>query len=93
MSHPNRRAVIGTALLRDPGFAAWMEKHSAMLAAYRAQDWYAVLDLLPACREHAHAVKPGGVDGFYDLYDERIDEFRSNPPPAEWDGVYIATSK
>jgi len=87
-------ALLGLPAMRQhPGFAPWMEKHNAMLAAYRAQDWYGVLEMLPVCRALAHAVKPGGVDGFYDLYDERIDEFRSNPPPAEWDGVYIATSK
>ena len=87
-------ALLGLPAMRqDPGFAPWMERHNAMLAAYRAQKWDEVLALLPGCREHAKAVKPGGVDGFYDLYDERIDEFRENPPPPDWDGVYIATSK
>ena len=87
-------ALLGLPAMRqDPGFAPWMEKHNAMLAAYRGQRWDEVLTLLPECREHAKAVKPGGVDGFYDLYDERIDEFRENPPPPDWDGVYIATSK
>ena len=87
-------ALLGLPAMRQhAGFAPWMEQHNAMLAAYRKQDWDRVLALLPVCREHAKAVKPGGVDGFYDLYDERIIEFRENPPPPDWDGVYVATSK
>jgi len=29
----------------------------------------------------------------YELYRERIEEFKLNPPPADWDRVYTATSK
>jgi len=87
-------ALLGLPAMRQhPGFAPWMEKHNAMLAAYRAQKWDEVVALIAVCREMSHAVKPGGVDGFYDLYDERVIEFRENPPPADWDGVYVATSK
>ena len=87
-------ALLGLPAMRqDPGFAPWMEKHNAMIAAYRAQKWDEVLALISVCREMSHAVKPGGVDGFYDLYEERIAEFRENPPPPDWDGVYVATSK
>jgi adenylate cyclase len=29
----------------------------------------------------------------YDLYEERIEEYKENPPGSDWDGVFIATSK
>lgn len=30
---------------------------------------------------------------FYKLYIDRINEFKTNPPPADWDGTYVHTSK
>jgi adenylate cyclase len=29
----------------------------------------------------------------YGVYRERIAEWRANPPPADWDGTFTATSK
>jgi adenylate cyclase len=31
--------------------------------------------------------------GFYSLYEERIAEYKTDPPSADWDGVFVATSK
>jgi adenylate cyclase len=36
---------------------------------------------------------PTGLGGLYDLYAARVEAFRQNPPPPDWDGVYIALSK
>ena len=33
------------------------------------------------------------LDELYDLYRERIDEYRKTPPPPDWDGVFVATTK
>jgi adenylate cyclase len=33
------------------------------------------------------------MSGYYDLLEERIEEYKVNPPGADWDGVYVATSK
>jgi hypothetical protein len=30
---------------------------------------------------------------YYDIMTLRINEFKENPLPNDWDGVYIATSK
>jgi len=30
---------------------------------------------------------------YYDMMMERIEEFKKNPLPSDWDGVYRATSK
>jgi len=29
----------------------------------------------------------------YELYDERLTNFKANPPGEDWDGVFISTSK
>jgi len=74
--------------LSDPAYIAFKEKNDAMLAAYRGQDWDQAESLLAECRQ----MWPSLV-GLHDLYAERIAEFRINPPGADWDGVYVATSK
>ncbi|MBM3567880.1 MAG: adenylate/guanylate cyclase domain-containing protein [Alphaproteobacteria bacterium] len=73
-----------------PEFRAMREKHDRILAAYRAQQWDACEALMA---ENRPALEKFEIGGLYDLYAERIAEFRANPPPANWDGVYVATSK
>ena len=65
------------------------EKHDAMLDAYYAQNWDAAEARIADCR----ALSKNEFPELYDLYDERIGEFRDNPPPKDWDGVFVATSK
>ena len=74
--------------LDDPAYRSLHETNEAMLAAYRSQDW----DRAEALLAESRALWPA-LHGFFDLYAERIAEFRVNPPPADWDGVYVATSK
>lgn len=83
------------ALKAQPWYADLKREHDAVLAAYRAQDWEGAVTHMDAART---IVKdhPGLVNElleFYDIYAERIDEFRATPPGADWDGVYVATSK
>ena len=33
------------------------------------------------------------MSDYYDMMSERITEFKKNPPPPDWDGVFVATSK
>jgi hypothetical protein len=33
------------------------------------------------------------LNDFCDLYAERIGYFQANPPPQDWDGVFIAETK
>ena len=75
-------------LAEKPEFNALRIKHEAMLAAYRQQDWIGTAALIAECRP----LDPRLAD-FYDIYDERLAYFRDNPPGADWDGVYVATSK
>jgi adenylate cyclase len=64
-------------------------RHSALLNAYRHQDWSVALRLLDdgrlAAARHLAPV--------YDLYRRRIAHFQSEAPPANWDGVFTAEEK
>lgn len=72
----------------DPQFQALAVSHAAMLEAYRDQRWDDARRLSAECRE-----LDGDIGGLYDLYDERIAEYQADPPGADWDGVFIATTK
>lgn len=82
-------AVGEIAELGAEAYTAQKTLHDAMLAAYRAQNWDEAQRLL----EQAKGGIEGRMDGFYDIYAERIAEFRLSPPGEGWDGVYVATSK
>jgi adenylate cyclase len=88
--------LIGNeAVAREAWFPTLKQHHDALLAAYRAQTWDEAEREIAACRSIV-ADKTGlvkQIDGFYDVMAERIAEFRATPPPADWDGVYVATSK
>ena len=58
----------------------------AAYAAYQKQDWTAAEAALQAL--NARAPRP-----LYDVYLERIAHFREVPPPADWDGVFVYTTK
>ena len=62
-------------------------RFEAGLAAYRARDWDAAETGFKACLEHAPGDHPSQV------FLERIAAFRQSPPPADWDGVWVATGK
>jgi adenylate cyclase len=82
--------LLGRKDLRDSdAFAAHAKAHAAMLAAYRRQDW----DAAEAAMDTLTGALDGMMDGFYAIYRARLEEYRETPPPADWDGVYVATSK
>ncbi|MFQ5953714.1 MAG: CHASE2 domain-containing protein [Kiloniellales bacterium] len=76
----------------EAAFAALAQGHQSMLAAYRAQDWDAADAALDRCRGLA---LDAGVDlrSLYELYAGRIADYRADPPPGDWDGVFVATTK
>ncbi len=83
---------------KSDAFLALEKKHETMITAYRSQQWDEAERLLAECRALAKATKGeneglGGMDGLYDLYAERITSYRESPPPSDWDGVFVATSK
>ena len=83
--------VIGEPEVAETAeFKALAAKHAAMIIAYRGQQWDTARTLVAECRPLAEPYK---IPGLYDLYDERLDQFELEPPPADWDGVFVATSK
>lgn len=74
---------------RSDSYQALLPVHDSMLAAYRRQDWDAAEQALGEVR----ALAPDSLAGLYDLYAARISEYRTSPPPADWDGVFEARSK
>lgn len=82
--------IVGRPELRDtPEFKDLAEKHAAFQAAYLEQEW----DKAQAIAQENRGKMDGVMDAFYDIFDERINEFRESPPPQPWDGVYVATTK
>ncbi len=70
-------------------FKSLRQYHEDFLKAYRSQEWDHAEEIAETCKGRLN----GLMDEFYPIYCERIAEFRENPPPADWDGVYVATSK
>ena len=69
--------------------AQFITEHSAMLTAYRRQDWAAALRLLDDGR--LAAVRH--LAPVYDLYRRRIAHFQLDAPPANWNCVFAAEEK
>jgi adenylate cyclase len=62
------------------------QRFEAAFARYQARDWDGADEILAALA--AAAPRP-----LYAVYLDRIAHFRANPPPADWDGVFVYTTK
>lgn len=85
-------ALLGDdELAKTAEFQAFKAKVDEVLTKYRGQDW----DGAKQANDEARAMHgPFNIDGvFFDLYDERIEHGRANPPGPDWDGVFTATTK
>ncbi len=72
--------------------ADWLlarEQHNAMLKHYRNQEWSNALSLVRELKGEFD----GQMDHYYDLWVDRIEEMCNADLPADWDGVFRATSK
>jgi adenylate cyclase len=76
------------AVARSPAFQVLLEQHDRMLACYRAQNWSGARAALDQCRH-----REPRMEGFYELYEERISHYEKDPPGPGWDGVFVAVSK
>ena len=73
-------------------FKAFRAMNAAMLSAYRTQDWQSAneaLEMMESLGEKLGIT----IEEYVFIYETRIAEFSANPPGAQWDGVYTATSK
>jgi adenylate cyclase len=88
--------LVGGANVAATGwFKELKVRHDTALVAYRAQQWDQAEAEIAACRKilESQTGLPVEMLGFYAAATERIDAFRITPPPADWDGVYVAESK
>ncbi len=85
--------LLGDDGLRSTdGWAAVSVANHRMRVAFATQDWdgcEAALTALDAAGEAAGL----SLGGYIALYRDRVAAFRENPPPADWDGVFVATEK
>jgi adenylate cyclase len=63
-------------------------EHASFWTAYRAREWDRASSALHSCHELCK-----DLSEFRELFLERIEGWRRNPPPADWDGSYTATTK
>jgi adenylate cyclase len=77
-------------LAKDPEFIKIKEIDEAMLDAYAGQNWQDARDLLVELRSKGQRFK---MDVLCDLYESRIRAYEEEPPGADWDGIFIATTK
>ena len=83
-------ALLGnSALKQSQGFIDLSAHHNELLRRYRAKDWDGAASLVRECE----AMHVNGLDRLYALYAERIEYFRRNPPPENWDGTAEALTK
>ena len=94
---------------KDPAFIAVKEAVEEMIREYRNQAWDKARELANKVRAAAEtaaetevgavmAVKAAAGDRFKldvlcELYEGRIAAYEENPPPEDWNGVFIATTK
>lgn len=63
-----------------------MRRFEEGLEQYRQQGWDEAIEIFEELLE-------GGEDGPAKLYLERCQQYRDDPPPKDWGGVYVMTSK
>jgi adenylate cyclase len=83
-------ALLGdSALKHTRGFIDLTARHQEFLKKFRARDW----DAADMIRRECDRMNGFGLHRLYALYRERMDFFRDNPPPPDWDGTAEALSK
>ncbi|MEC7761484.1 MAG: adenylate/guanylate cyclase domain-containing protein [Pseudomonadota bacterium] len=84
--------IGGPELVASPVWAPVAKANHRMRVTYAQQDWDGCEGAMTALSESA---KTAGLsmDGYVGLYRDRVAAFRETPPPAGWDGVFVATTK
>ncbi len=77
-------------MAKTDAYKTLMPIHTRFLEAYRKQNWEKAEGFIPALQELA---KDMGFSGYYDVMLTRINAYKTDPPDANWGGVYVAQSK
>ena len=70
-------------------FKSLESKHGKILDCYFNQKWKNCLIEIKSAKTLCNNL----MSEYYGILTERINKYEKNPPPKNWDGVYIATSK
>jgi adenylate cyclase len=68
---------------------AFARAHAEFLMHYREQNWNKALEYVP----YIENAFEGDMKEYYQMMIERIEEYKANPLPKDWDGVYRTNSK
>jgi adenylate cyclase len=86
--------LLGTnKLLGDETFKALQTQMDKLLSAYRNRKWTVATKALSALRNIDTHLMSADLSALFELYEGRIREFKKNPPPKNWDGVFTLTTK
>ena len=86
-------ALVGDETMREnPEFQKLFRITSRMQTAYREQDWTTAEVFLRDAEPLAESLDLD-LTMFLQMYRERIQNLRDNPPGPEWDGVFSSTKK
>ena len=90
-----KEAVSIFCLLGDPSFKNSVDfknlekKHTNVLNHYFNQNWKDAIEEMT----QAKTLCKNLMKDYYEMMTERINEYKKHPPPKDWDGVFVATSK
>ena len=68
---------------------AYSRAHADFIQYYREQNWDKALEYIP----YVELAFEGEMKEYYAMMVERIEEYKANPLPKDWDGVYRTNSK
>ncbi len=87
---PTRLYTLVDALrASDEATGKLVPLHNAMLEALRIKEFDRADALIGECR----AVGIASLEAYYRTYAQRIEHYRHEPPPEDWDGAYTAETK
>ena len=66
----------------------FFSQHEVFLSEYRQQNWQAAKAIIQEL-----TASPNELELYYAHMRARIEEYVTNPPPADWEGVYVAKNK
>ncbi len=82
-------ALMGHAHVRETKMFMQLEEAlQKLFAAFRTKDWAGARDAIEEGRKIG-----GDHQEIFDTYEERIEHYEHEPPPLNWDGAWVATSK
>ena len=82
--------LLGDSTFKETSdFKSLEKKHKTILDLYFNQKWNQALDEIKLAKSLCKSL----MSDYYDMMINRINDYKKTPPPENWDGVFVATSK